>query len=31
MDRLAPADDRRTRAEVPGLPSTPVSEVVAAL
>ena len=30
MDRLPASDDHRTREEVPGLPSTPVSQVVAA-
>ena len=30
MDGLAPAEDRHTRAEFPDLPSTPVSEVLAA-
>ncbi|MGN6575781.1 MAG: SDR family oxidoreductase [Nocardioides sp.] len=30
MDRLPAADDHRTREEVPGLPATPVSQVVSA-
>ena len=31
MDRLPPVDDHRTREQVAGLPSTPVSQVVAAV